>query len=462
MDGGKVGMAGMIKIVKDDFKRLKTALLSDSSVEQGAVLFASHCLVNGCNIFLVKEIQPIPDQDMVFKHAVARKLKASGLMKLTQKALEEGLSLIIAHSHPGSLSTFSGTDDQNEKEMMPRLLMITDNNVPHGTLVMNSNGRVDARFWGPYSKSPQPIDWINIVGRPMINLPTLSNESYPERINIDLFDRQVKMFGSEGQKLLSETKVTIIGAGGTGSVVGIQLAYLGVEKLFLIDHDIVDYSNLNRLLGATKKDIGRNKIDVLSDAILNINPQAKIEKSLEKISEKNDPPVHLIDSCIIFLCTDNMSSRVIVNDLSLRFLIPVIDVGVGIQADKGRVSAAGGSIYLSVPGELCLQCLNRINPDMLYQEIMAAENHIGYVLGEKVESPAVISLNSTVASQAVNIFIDLVTGCLGSKTDQIKCFDMIQGNIYTPSLPEDFDCRYCKKLKGIGHGYYSLSNIGQK
>jgi molybdopterin-synthase adenylyltransferase len=446
-------MAGRIRIVKNDFERLRRALLSKSSVEQGAALFVSHCLVNGCNIFLVKEVQPIPDEDMVYQHAVGRKLKASGLMKLTQKALEEGLSLIMAHSHPGLLNTFSSTDDQNEKEMMPRLLMITDNKVPHGTLVMDSSSRTDARFWGPHSKSPQPIDWINIVSRPMINLPTSSNKSCQKKVNTNLFDRQVKMFGSEGQKLLSDTKVTIIGAGGTGSVAGIQLAYLGVENFLLIDDDNVDYSNLNRLLGATRNDIGRNKADVLADAILKINPRAKIEKFIEQISEKNDSPVDLIDSHVIFLCTDNMSSRAIVNDLSLRFLIPVIDVGVGIQADKGRVSVAGGSIYLSVPGEFCLQCLNRINSDMLYQEITATEDdHTDYVLGEKVERPAVISLNSTVVSQAVNMFIDLVTGCLGSRTDQVKCFDMIQGNMYTPSLPNNLNCRYCKKLKGIGHG----------
>ncbi len=446
-------MPGRIRIVKSDFECLREELLSNSSVEQGVALFASHCNNKACDIFLVREVQSIPDEDMVYQHAVGRKLKASGLMKLTQKALKEGLSLIMAHSHPGSLNTFSNTDDQNEKEMMPRLLMITDDKVPHGTLVMDSSGRMDARFWGPHSKSSQPIDWINIVGRPTYNIPTSSNKSVLKKVDTNLFDRQVKMLGSEGQIILANTKVTIIGAGGTGSIAGIQLAYLGVEYFFLIDDDIVEHSNLNRLLGATKSDIGKNKVDVLANNILSINSQASIEKILEKIIDENDYSELLIESHVIFLCTDNMLSRSIINDLSLRFLIPVIDIGVGIQADQGKTSIAGGSVYLSIPGESCLQCLNRINPDILYQEKAATDgDHTDYVQGEKIERPAVISLNSTIVSQAINMFIDLVTGCLGNRIDKIKCFDMIRGNMYTPSLPNDLNCRFCKRLKGIGHG----------
>ncbi len=444
-------MPSRIRIVQSDFENLKRELLSNSLVEQGAALFAKHCNSNTGDIFLVKEVQPIPDEDLTYKNAVGRKLKASGLIKLVQKALEEDLSLIMAHSHPGSLSSFSKTDDQNENEMMPRLLMMTDNKFPHGTFIMDSNGRVNARFWEPYSKSPKAIDWVNIVGRPMKNLPTSSNNSFQKKVNTELFDRQVKMFGLEGQKVLAKTKVTIIGAGGTGSVAGIQLAYLGVENFLLIDDDIVEHSNLNRLLGATKNDIGREKVEVLADNINCINSRAKIEKEVGKISEKNGSSKHIIDSHVIFLCSDNMLSRASANDLSLRFLIPIIDVGVGIQADEGKVITAGGSIYLSMPGEFCLQCLNRINPETIDREKMVAEeDNACYVFGERIASPAVISLNSTMVSQAVNMFIDLVTNCLGNRTDQIKCFDMIRGNMYTPRLPKNQNCRFCNKLKGIG------------
>ncbi|MBS4032021.1 MAG: ThiF family adenylyltransferase [Clostridiales bacterium] len=443
-------MSNIFRITQNDYSCLIEALLSMKNVEQGAALFAGHVQREGKNIFMIREVLPIPQNDMVYQHSTGRRLKASAFMKLAEKAYNQGLSLIMAHSHPGTLNTFSTTDDNNESEMMPRLLMLTDNSIPHGTLVMDSKGRMDARFWSPGKASPTPIDWINIIGRPMKNIPTTSNHSRKSNVDIFLYDRQVKMFGHDGQKLLAETPVTIIGAGGTGSVIGNQLAYLGVTNFTIMDEDLVEHSNLNRLLGASPKDISKYKADVLADTICRINPEAKVKVFKENLRADN-VPFELTESQVLFLCTDSMISRAILNDISLRYLIPIIDIGVGINAKDGEVFSAGGKIYLAIPGIACLQCLKRISADALLQEQMLLDKRYkGYVHGYEIKRPSVISLNSLIASQAVTTFIDLITGCLGHQISYVKCYDMLEGDLLTMDIIKESSCRYCDSLKGMG------------
>lgn len=445
-------MPDKIVITSADFRHLTENLISDTSVEQGVAIFAGTARTETGLHFLVREVVPISPEDMLYQTSSGRRLRASAFMALAQKALDEGSSLIMAHSHPGFFSTFSSTDDQNEREMMPRLMMVTEDKVPHGTLVMDANGRADARFWEPGSTSPKPIEWLLVTGRPLRSIPTTSNTCQEANApNMDMYDRQVKMFGSDGQRILADTPVAIIGSGGTGSVTGAQLAYLGVQDFILCDDDQVDNTNLNRLLGATPGDIGRLKVDVVGNMIRRINPNARIEKVPYRI-DVLDAARTLRNARVLFVCTDNVLSRAIANDISLAYLIPLIDMGVGIRAVTNRAHSAGGVIHVAVPGENCLQCLHGINPHMLAEELSKdGERRPGYVQGADIERPAVISLNSLIVSQAVTAFIDLVTGCLGLKGSKFM-YDMLEGELSVVGTAGG-ECRFCGKLKSLGDRY---------
>ena len=64
----------------------------------------------------------------------------------------------------------------------------------------------------------------------------------------DRFSRQILAFGEKGQSAIAHTKVGIVGLGGVGSFVAQMLAYLGVNEFLLVDDDIIEESNLNRLI----------------------------------------------------------------------------------------------------------------------------------------------------------------------------------------------------------------------
>jgi len=85
---------------------------------------------------------------------------------------------------------------------------------------------------------------------------------------------------------LSEAVVGIAGCGGLGSNVAFALARSGVGKLVLVDFDVVDITNLNRQQFFLS-DVGMKKVDALSEKLLQINPQIKIEKYQSKLTDNN-------------------------------------------------------------------------------------------------------------------------------------------------------------------------------
>jgi tRNA A37 threonylcarbamoyladenosine dehydratase len=91
----------------------------------------------------------------------------------------------------------------------------------------------------------------------------------PADVAVDAsFDRQIRAFGPDGQRLLAETRVGVVGAGGTGSAVCEQLVRLGVGDVLVLDPDVIndDGSNVTRVYGSTMNDLGMPKVDIVARA----------------------------------------------------------------------------------------------------------------------------------------------------------------------------------------------------
>ena len=135
------------------------------------------------------------------------------------------------------------------------------------------------------------------------------------------FDRQVRAFGESGQHLIQRIKVGIVGVGGIGSIVVEQLARTGIQNLIIVDDDVIESSNISRLIGSTERDIGRNKVEVMG-----IRAKALGVSKVLTIAEsaiQQDVLMKLRDRDIIFNCVDNDCSRAILNRFSHQYLIPV-------------------------------------------------------------------------------------------------------------------------------------------
>jgi molybdopterin/thiamine biosynthesis adenylyltransferase len=141
--------------------------------------------------------------------------------------------------------------------------------------------------------------------------------------------------GIEGQERILAAHALVIGAGGLGSPVALYLASAGVGHITLVDHDLVDATNLQRQIAHTLKRVGRLKVDSAQQAIQAINPDVRVSA----IAERADAALldRLVAQADVVLdCCDNFVTRQAVNLACMLHGKPLIS-GAAIRMD-GQVS----------------------------------------------------------------------------------------------------------------------------
>ena len=119
--------------------------------------------------------------------------------------------------------------------------------------------------------------------------------------------------GTKGQEKLKKTKVLVIGAGGLGCPVLQYLAAAGIGELGIVDHDIVDISNLQRQVLFTTEDVGQSKATVAHTRLQKLNPEINIKSHQVELTASNALDT-LRPYDIIVDCSDNFPTRYLVND----------------------------------------------------------------------------------------------------------------------------------------------------
>ena len=113
------------------------------------------------------------------------------------------------------------------------------------------------------------------------------------------FARTELLIGKEGLEKLQNAKVAVYGVGGVGSYVVEGLVRAGIGHLVLIDNDYVDITNINRQIHATHNTIGKSKVEVEKERILEINPNAIVE--IYQTNEFEKPEEEIIDSSFTYV-----------------------------------------------------------------------------------------------------------------------------------------------------------------
>ena len=127
----------------------------------------------------------------------------------------------------------------------------------------------------------------------------------------------LKQIGVLGQKRISLSKILIVGMGGLGCPLALYLSNLGVINIGIIDHDKVDFSNLNRQILFNTNDIGKFKVIQAKKFLQRVNKKAKIKAYNEKIIKKNVQKI-IRRYDIICDCSDNFNTRYLLNDFCLK------------------------------------------------------------------------------------------------------------------------------------------------
>ncbi|WP_423128485.1 ThiF family adenylyltransferase [Gaoshiqia sp. Z1-71] len=387
----------------------------------------------------------------------------------------ENLELGFVHNHPDGHLFFSEMDDINEKNILHGL---SGCNSPLSFLI--SLILSDNKWIGRIRQGEKPE---NILGTRHISFLNEKLDLYgiqmPDESPISL-KRQEKAFGKPFNTKLQSLRVAIVGLGGTGSPVANLLARTGVGELILIDGDLLDESNLNRVSGFSKCDIGLNKANIVMRYIKCLGLENKVVAIPKHINESEEALDALSSADIIFGCTDDVAGRDLLNQALYYYSQVYIDVGLSGNVDKDqdgnpylRTQKGRVSCILPEYGS-CLRCQNVINDQMLSDEQKLKDNpeladldpeilkKDYYIFGANVQSPGIGAFTRGTANNAVATLMNLISSYRNLPSDLRQdniWIDFIHLNIHS-NTPRDIpECIYCKEhlLLKQGEGKYRLA-----
>lgn len=362
---------------------------------------------------LVRDIIKVPHADCERSpHRVT--WPGTALDSILTQAINGDMALVKIHSHPTGYPWFSDTDDAADAVLFPSVYGWLGDTGPMASAIMMPNGSLVGRAIHD-SGIGDPLQRIRVAGDDFMYWPEPSGMAVsPSAMRI------AQTFGEGTYARLRGLKIGVVGCSGTGSIVAEQLARNGVGAIVLIDPDVVEDKNLNRILNSTANDAeaGTPKTEVLRRAIAAMGMGTEVVTHACDLMDRNA----LLDlsSCdVVFGCMDSVDGRHVLNKLATAYLIPYIDVGVRLDADgQGDIASIWLAVHTLQPGGSSLKSrrvydqadleaafLRRTSP----REFERMKKQ-GYIKGVAVDRPAVISVNMQAAAMAVNEFLARIHG----------------------------------------------------
>lgn len=338
--------------------------------------------------------------------------------------------IINAHSHPFSREDvwFSAVDDADDRREMgwiaselPKAKRHYGN--PDRVIALSmvfGQTAIDARVYtGNLQRPFRPVDLIEVVGEQLtLVVPSSTKQWAMTGVEREFLDRQLRAFTSGAQAVLSRLKVTVVGVGGIGSLALQGLVHMGFRNITIIDTDDIEWSNGNRLILWSQRNVGARKVEVPKQYYESHFPGVTIDAICAPLESMRAVSA-MKDSDILIGGLDNQGARVFLNDIAVQFLIPYIDGATAIARKEGALSLAARSAA-TIPGTTpCMQCSERIlylDKKELSMHFSDAEtkSHLraqGYIKDAPEEkAPAVLPLNMLVASAILFEVMNLVHG----------------------------------------------------
>lgn len=149
---------------------------------------------------------------------------------------------------------------------------------------------------------------------------------------------RLELLLKDKMELVQNKTILIVGIGGVGSYAVESLARLGIHNLILVDGDTVDISNINRQIIALHSTIGRFKVDVMKERILDINPECNVEVVSEFLKKETVAKLfqrkidYIVDAC------DTMEiKKELIRQCSARNVSLICCMGTGNKLDPSKL-----------------------------------------------------------------------------------------------------------------------------
>ncbi|MGC4101103.1 ThiF family adenylyltransferase [Ferruginibacter sp.] len=337
----------------------------------------------------------IDDKNYIEDGSVGARINSAAIRSAMQSALDSssGIFHVHMHDHTGKPG-LSYTDRKEIPDVIDSFYNVVPNQA-HGLIILSQNSAIaEVKL---HEKRHRIIpESISIVGYPMKSIFL-----FPiKHVKSNLYDRQ-SFLGPDSQMFFENVKVGIVGFGGGGSHVGQQLAHIGIKNVTVFDDDKIEHTNMNRLIGGWFSDIKNKmlKTSIAKRLFKKILPSSNIKCINDKWQNK---PEDLQECDFIVGGVDTFIGREQLEAECRRYLIPYLDIGMDVYQILEEAPSIHGQVILSMPGMPCMKCIGFLTDEKLKKE--AAK------YGDVGGHPQVVWSNGVLASTAVGILIDLITG----------------------------------------------------
>jgi molybdopterin/thiamine biosynthesis adenylyltransferase/molybdopterin converting factor small subunit len=252
----------------------------------------------------------------------------------------------------------------------------------------------------------------------------------PQRLDRDgreRYSRHLLMpeVGEAGQLRLLGSKVLMVGAGGLGSPAAFYLAAAGVGTLGIVDHDVVDRSNLQRQILHTDARVGVSKVASARQTLEALNPSVKVAGHEARLDSRNVEDI-LAGYDLVVDGSDNFATRYLVNDACVKLGLPNV---------HGSVYRFEGQVTVFWPGDPrgrgpCYRCLYPEPPPPEFAPSCAEAGVLGVL-------PGVVGLLQAV--EAVKLLLGLGDPLVG----RLLYYDALRAEFRALAVERDPRCRYC-------------------
>jgi molybdopterin/thiamine biosynthesis adenylyltransferase/rhodanese-related sulfurtransferase len=273
---------------------------------------------------------------------------------------------------------------------------------------------------------------------PGSSLPTVS---IFQSFNFEMkrYIKQVKLegFGMVSQEKLTKARVLVIGAGGLGCPAVTYLAAAGIGTLGIIDHDLIEETNLHRQPMYVTSDIGKSKAIVSAERARQLNPDAEIMVWQERINPNNALDI-IKDFDLVLDCTDNYEARYLINDACVLLHKPWIYGAV--EAWEGQVAVFNAVLKNGIQSPTYRCIFPEASADAL------SCNDVG-VIG---------TMPGTIGTIQANEAIKLITG-VGAIQTGLLMVDLLHNNFQKIQIRRDEEA--ISKITYLKQDYYPQNDM---
>jgi molybdopterin/thiamine biosynthesis adenylyltransferase len=364
------------------------------------------------------------------------------LERAMMEAASNGAGLALLHSHPLGRGAQGLSRDDTVAEQGNAGAVFGATGKPLIGLTLAGDGSWSARFWQRAAPRAYPVAWCasaRVVGDSLC--ATFLDRLAPVPRSTEQQIRTVSAWGEASHANLVRLRVGVIGAGSVGGMIAESLARTGFEDVTLVDFDIVKKHNLDRLNYATRREVGRLKVEALAQYLRDRATAAsfRVHPVAAAVYEETGYRAAL-DCDLLFSCVDRPWGRYVLNLIAYSHLIPVIDGGIRARTNRlGKLAAADWRAHTVTIGRPCLQCLGQYDPGHVQMEREGLLDNPTYLEGLQADHTLkshenVFAFSMSCASLQTLQMLALVLAPLGQPNPGSQLYHFVGGFMEEPTF----------------------------